>query len=377
MKKFRTIVGCLLKIFLLWRLGLLVIGYLGVKYAPSKIDYLGGGPDAYFKNPLFWCWANFDGVHYLNIAQFGYGHFREAFFPFYPILVHFFKVFFHSYLWSALFVAHLAAFIALIFFYFLVRIDFQEKLAKASLGWFLLFPTAFFLISAYSESTFLALVLGSFYFARKKKWLMAGILAGFGSATRLIGIFLFPALLVEWFLQNQATSKKDFRSLFYCFFAPLGLLAYMGFLDKTVADPLYFFHIQPLFQGGRSGGQFIPYYQVIWRYLKMISTTRVDVLYFTVWLEFGLSLLFLFLIIFGLKRIRFSYLVFSILAYFTPPLTGNFSSMPRYVLVLFPAFISLALLTRKRAWLRVAYPLFAIILGIISLIFFTRGYWLA
>jgi len=66
-----------------------------------------------------------------------------------------------------------------------------------------------------------------------------------------------------------------------------------------------------------------------------------------------------------------------VLAYLTPTFTGTFSSMPRYVLVLFPGFILLSLWAEKYRWLRILYPILAIPLFILCLLLFTRGFWVA
>ena len=109
----------------------------------------------------------------------------------------------------------------------------------------------------------------------------------------------------------------------------------------------------------------------------MILTTKADVLYFAVWTELLASILFLALSVFAYLRLRFSYFVFMVLAYITPTLSGTLSSMPRYVLTLFPGFILLALLAEKYRWLKIIYPIIGGILLIIATILFTRGYFVA
>ncbi len=368
------IVKYILVIFLIWRAALIVIAALGINFFPSKIDYLGGGADNYYNQPLLWSWANFDGVHYLHIAQQGYYQFEQAFFPFYPYLIRGISpLFLGNFLLAGLTISHLTFLLSLYLLYKLIKLDFEEKIAKRALIYLVLFPTSLYFGSVYSESLFLALVLGSFYAARKNRWLLAGMLGAFASATRLAGIFLFPALLIEWWIQSRG-KLKNLAPLFLTF---LGLVAYMGYLDKTTGDPLYFIHVQPFFGAERAVEKLVLLYQVFWRYLKMILTTRFDVLYFSVWLELVAGVLFLALTALTYLKLRLSYFVFMILAYITPTLTGTFSSMPRYVLVLFPGFILLALLAEKRRWLRIAYPLIGGILLIASVILFTRGYWVA
>jgi len=374
----QKIIKFIVATFLIWRTALLLFAFSGINFIPLHEDYLGGGIEIYKNNPLLWGWANFDGVHYLNIAQGGYGLYQQAFFPLYPYLLRWLApVFSKDYLLSGLAISHLALVLALYLLYKLIRLDFEEKIAKRGILYLLLFPTSFYFGSVYTESLFLALVLGSFYTARRKKWLIAGILGAFASATKFVGIFLFPALLIEWYQSRRESKNEDIKSFLPLLFIGFGLLFYMWYLKKTVGDPLYFIHVQPFFGAERTGGKIILLYQVFWRYFKMILTTKADVLYFAVWTELLASILFLALSVFAYLRLRFSYFVFMVLAYITPTLNGTLSSMPRYVLTLFPGFILLALLAEKYRWLKIIYPIIGGILLIISTILFTRGYFVA
>lgn len=374
--------------FVAWRIWIQAFLWLGWLTFPLRDRFIGGGLKHVFDHPGLWPWANFDGEHYLSIAYRGYGNLEQAFFPFFPFLIKLlsspFKSNFSSelnlfpFLVSGLIIANISFLVALILFYFLVRLDVDKKKARLSIFFLLVFPTSFFFGSVYTESLFLALILGSFYAARKKKWWLAGILGALASATRIVGVFLLPALLWEWWEQQKIKSQKlKVKSLFNLlpiFLVLSGLLWYMRYLSINYQDPLMFLHVQPAFGAERSVDKIILLYQVFWRYLKMIATTKVDPLYFTVWLELFTALGFLGLLIIAyLKKIRLSYLIFAALAYLVPTLTGTFSSMPRYVLILFPGFITLSLIkNRFFRWLLIAL---SCLLLAISTIFFTRGYW--
>jgi len=371
----KKILKWLATVFLIWRLGLEIAVWFGGKFLPQK-GYL--GPSV---------WANFDGIHYLWIAQNGYGLYQQAFFPLYPWLIRWLASFIHNYLFSGLVISHLAFFASLYLLYRLLLFDFSEKFARRVIILLLLFPTSFFFASFYSESLFFFLMIAAFYFARKGKWLVAGIFGALASATRLVGIFLLPALLVEWGEQKKIQNPKSkiqndnlkFRILqvFSIFLTPLGLIFYMRYLAVHWGDPLLFAHVQEHFGAQRTSGKIILLYQVFWRYFKMILTTKPDPLYFVVWLELLTAIGFLALLIWGyFQKIRLSWLLFGILAYILPTLTGTFSSLPRYVLVIFPGFVGLGLLTKKYRWGKILYLIFAILL-LISTAFFTRGYWLA
>lgn len=350
------------KIFLLfvfWRAGLSLLAMIAERLLVKRPDFFG---------PNFW--SNFDGVHYLSIAERGYFQYEQAFFPFYPLLIRWLTFFTRNYVFSGLFISHLAFFASLVFLYLLVKLDFSEKIAWRSLVYLLIFPTSFYFASVYSESLFLALVLGSFYAARKKRWWLAGILGGLASATRLTGIFLLPAL----FYERQEAKRKSFAALLLI---PLGLLAYMWYLKQTAEDPFYFIHVQPFFGAERSGGKIVLLYQVFWRYLKMLVTVQKWTLtYFVVVLEALIASGFLAILILAYRQgLRHSYLIFAVLAYLIPTLTGTFSSLPRYVLACFPCFLYLGLVKDRR--LHKLLPLFFLGLLVICIVLFSRGYWVA
>jgi len=380
-KSNREIVAFIFFTVLIWRVGLIILAWLGLRLIPLRTGYLGGEAGPYWVNPLLWCWANFDSVHYLGIAQRGYYQFQQAFFPLYPYLIRYLNPFFKNYLYTGLFISHLSLIIALFLFYELVKLDYQKKIARRSLLYLLLFPTAFFFGCVYTESLFLALVLGSFYAAKKKNWWLAGILGGLASATRFVGIFLFPALLLEWSLQKEKRKKtliETVKESLPLFFIATGLLFYMAYLKETTGDPLYFIHVQPFFGAERTGGKIVLLYQVFWRYFKMLITVqKLTPTYFVVVLESLTAVFFVFLTIFVYLRRWFAYLTFMALAFIAPTLTGTFSSLPRYALVLFPGFILLAIWGEKYRWVRIFYPAIAIPLLILSVWLFTRGYFVA
>ena len=63
------------------------------------------------------------------------------------------------------------------------------------------------------------------------------------------------------------------------------------------------------------------------------------------------------------------------LSLITPSLTGTFSSMPRYILIIFPIFLVLG--TIKSNPLKVFILTLFLALMSVSVILFTRGYWLS
>ena len=366
----------IIKQIIIWRVALAIIIFVAVliipfhptfPYAEALLEPTG--------HPIWWSLANFDGVHYIGIATKGYfAQFTQAFFPLYPTLIGWVNQVFNNPIFSGYLISHVSFGVFLYLLYKLIRLDHPSHVVAHTIIFYLLFPTSFFFAALYTESFFMAVIIGAFFAARKKRWLLAGILGAVASATRLVGILLLPALLIE--LWQQQKLKKSFFPALKISLSALGLLGYMHYLAKNFSDALYFIHAQPVFGAQRSADKLILLYQVFWRYTKMIFTVEPkSLLYYTVSQEFILSLAFLFLMIISYKKTRLSYAVFATLAYIVPTLTGTLSSMPRYVLVMFPAFIVLGQIRNKA--LRVTlYALSAALLAI-NLSLFTGGYWVS
>ncbi len=363
-----------MEVIFLFSMNFIPLGY--------KDRFLGGGHFNYRVSPQLFSWANFDGEHYLSIAIFGYKNLEQAFFPVYPLLISFFAKpnpfdllpsLVNSTI-TGLIISNVSFVLALIFLWELIRIDFPKKIAYLAVILILLFPTSFYFGAVYNESLFLLLTVLSFYSARKGHWFLASFFAMVSSATRVFGILLLPALLIEAYQQKIRLSK-----VFWICLVPLGLGAYMWYLNITANDPLAFYHFQKLVgEQHQEGIILLP--QVYFRYIKMLTSTAVqNPIFQTIVLELGVGLVFFLLPIYGyLKKIRLSYVVYAILSFLAPAIQGSFSSAPRYAIVLFPSFLAAALWFS--GWprvLQILIFLLSLLLLIIETALFLRGYWIA
>lgn len=372
----------ILKLFFSWRILVFVFIFLAIKFIPLQKDFLGGGMGNYVSNPVLWSLANFDGEHYLSIAQKGYEPLTYFFFPLYPLLVKALAIFssksLFGYLISGIFISNLSFLIALLGLYKLVSIDQKDKISKLTILLLILFPTSFFFGSFYTESLFLALVVWSFYFARKEKWVLAGILAGLSTATRIIGLALVIALLVEYFTKNK---KKLFKKELLLFpLSILGILLYMYFLKTKTGDPFEFFNTVSIFGEQRSTG-FILFPQVFYRYIfKILPNLNYSYFpsVFVSWLEFLTAFIFLLFSVLSFFKLRLSYAVYLSLGFIIPAFSGSFSSLPRYALVLFPGFILSAIYIKKAPRLVqiLSFSILFVVLGIATAMF-SRGFWIS
>jgi Gpi18-like mannosyltransferase len=357
--------------FLVWRTGLFLILFLAVRFVPLQQHFLGGGMTNYLSAPWFWAWANFDGEHYLAIAQNGYGFAEQAFFPLFPIILGFLGKLFGgtltAYNFAGILVSNISFLAAILGLYRLIRLDFSEKVSKLVIILLLLFPTSFYFGAVYTESLFLALIIWSFYFARKQRWFMASFLGMFASATRVIGILLLPVLAIK-------------KRSFWLLLIPFGLIVYMIFLKQNTGDPLKFLHSLPSFGEQRSAVPILlpqVFYRYVFKIFPNLNFSYFPVV-FTTFLEFSVAIFFIVLSGFSFLKLRLDYSLFLLFGYLIPTLSGSFSSLPRYVLVLFPAFILTAVwLTKISRPLRIfIYGLLFISL-IISTALFVRGYWVS
>jgi hypothetical protein len=101
-------------------------------------------------------------------------------------------------------------------------------------------PFSHFFSAAYSESFFLALLLGSLVLARAQRWWLAGLVAGIASGTRLVGVLLLPALLLLAF--RERARRRDLIAL--CLLSPSGLVGFFGYCWWKFDDALIYFDAQ-------------------------------------------------------------------------------------------------------------------------------------
>jgi Gpi18-like mannosyltransferase len=267
---------------------------------------------------------------------------------------------------------------ALYFLFKLWKEEYGGKVTQTALLILLTFPTAFYFGSVYSESVFLLLAVLTFWFAKKDKFLIAGIMAALSSATKIQGVFLFVFLAIElWgkyrgkWGEMKKTLLKDISGLLV---SPLGLLGYMYYLYKATGDPVYFLTAQPAFGAERAAVPLVTLPQVIYRYIKMLLTvTPQNMAFWNAFLELFITLVLVGALIYAFKKIKFSYWVFTLIVVVLPTMTGTLTSVPRYALMAFPLIPIFAKFNKARIYIIIAQ----VLLEIALVALFTRGYWVA
>lgn len=179
-------------------------------------------------------WGRFDTSWFIRVATQGYAHGlmgNAAFFPLDPGLIRLGMII-DPHLPTIvvpLFVAWAASFFVFYWLAKLVGLDHDQRRASRVLKTMALYPMAFFLTVAYSEAPFIALVVGTFYTARRGQWIWSGVLGFLAALTRNEGVILFFPLLWEYVQQFHWRVRWQVVGFLG---APIGLLLYMAYLQS-------------------------------------------------------------------------------------------------------------------------------------------------
>lgn len=252
-------------VFLCARVGLSVLALLAVALLPhpSAIGEAAGIPQpvnvpgwlAPTISPgwhnLFTAWERFDALWFLRIATAGYteGDGSAAFFPLYPMLIRIASPVLGGHPLAAGILISNAAFLgALIVLYFLTASEFDEPVARRTILYLAIFPTAYFFLAPYSESLFLLLVVTSLWAARRRKWAVAGVAGALAAATRNVGVLLILPLALEAVLQHRERGDRLATRLLWSAAVALGTIAYLVFWQGFGGDALAPVHQQTTWQ---------------------------------------------------------------------------------------------------------------------------------
>lgn len=318
-------------------------------------------------------WNRWDTSNYINIAENGYTNVGHSslfivFFPLYPLLIRLFAVFIGDYLFSAMVVSNLASVLAVLFFYKLVSKDYTSNNATRAVFYFLVFPTAYFLSAAYTESLFLFLSIASFYYARDGRWFLAGVFGGLASTTRITGLVLFPALIIEYWVQKKGQMR--FKEIGWLLLIPLCFSVYLIINYVIFGDALAFLTIQKEHWFKELAPPWIGFLNSLngigWR----SPSERMIVDY----AEIIFGLLGLATVIVGFLYLRISYNVYALLTWLLITSNGYWLSIPRYTLTIFPLFILLSLAGQRKE-INYLITVISLIFFSLFLILFAQGRW--
>lgn len=291
-------------------------------------------------------WQRFDANWYLSIAQNGYGHISGDvhFPPLFPILIRGAAPLVGNTFLAGLIISHLATLFALKILYDLFKQWGDGANARRALLFFIIYPTSFFLFSAYSESLFLVAALLAFGAMNSYKWHWAGFWIFCAILIRLQGVALIAPMLFMMSRDRLFLRKLD---------------QWAGLIVASTAGVLYLYlrsqqateSALPWVEANLHARLVFPWESYVYSIRMLFSGTSsfIDVLN---WLA---ATLFLVLLAWGWKKIPVEYTIYtlaSLLIIMTRVVeTQPLVSMSRYTLTFFPAFYILSV-AGKNPWLR-------------------------
>ena len=194
-------------------LGLLVGFSVVVTLGQYIVVYLLSRPQGDFLHSFHQLYYRSDVAHYMGIARHWYVNagderLRLVFLPLYPLAIRL-TTWQGDYFTGALIAAQVFSLALLPAAYELFRVDLDRRSAMACARVLFLLPGAAFLRVPMSESLFLLLTLLGVLFARKKRFLLAGLFTALSALTRSLGVLLLGLLLLEMLSAFLDEYKKD------------------------------------------------------------------------------------------------------------------------------------------------------------------------
>lgn len=351
------------------RIGLTVLAFLaGIllpSIAPKGTANWYSSPGGPYLNPLVdrlgGVWTRWDGQWYLKIATEGYNKDdgTAAFFPLYPWILRVIGwLAGERYIWAGVVLSSLFFLAALVLLHRLVRLDFHPEDAGRTTLYLAAFPAAFFFWAVYSESLFLFLAVGALLAARTQRWWWSAVAISFAIWTRMAGVLLVLPLAWELWRAYHPPLPTDPRAMPPARPSRLALpslalpaLSLLGFLLWGVIrfdDPL-----APLKAQDMWNRSFAWPWETVINAVK--AAVQMPVQYQPEnqsWVYLGALVFALAMGVLSIRWLRGSYSIYLWVGILLPLLSGTphnpLLSYPRFVIVLFPAFMVLALLGRNR-----------------------------
>jgi hypothetical protein len=318
-----------------------------------------------------WRW---DSGWYDDIMRQGYddGH-SVAFFPLYPLLVRGLLVVLPDgwlYLLGAL-VNHVLFAAALVLVWLYAASLGGPAIARRTIVWLSLFPTAFFFSAAYSESLFLLLGVGTLLCLQRDRFGAAGLAGALATLTRPTGVILVVPCLIDLVRRREIDWR---RRLLPFLLIPMGIASYMAYLAWRFGDPLRFVHVEG---AGWGHAWMLPPLALVGAVQLSISGDLQGV---SALMNGVNTLAAIWAIVTALLLWRWdqrgaAFVMTGVLL----PLSAGVAGMPalslaRYVVVLFPLFILLARWTECR-WQQAVVALLFVPAQILLTMLFVQWYW--
>lgn len=334
-------------------------------------------------------WTRWDGQWYLKIASEGYrlDDGSAAFFPLYPWTITIMGwLAGERFIWSGILLSSIFFLGALMLLHRLVRIDFHPEDAGRTVFYIAAFPMAFFFWAVYSESLFLFLSVGALLAMRTQRWWLAGVAIGLAIWTRSTGLLLLLPLAFEMWrayhpprptqpnaLPPMRPSRWTLPSLIVPAVALLGFLLWSWVVFRDPLAPLSA-------QAGWNRHFSWPWNTIVDAWNEAANAGIRFQPENQSWTYLGSFVLAVILGVLAMRWLRGSYSLYMwagiIFPLFSATPHNPLLSYPRFLAVLVPAFIVLALMGRNRYANQIITWASLLLLALYT-IRFVNWYWVA
>ncbi|TEU16846.1 MAG: hypothetical protein E3J21_09700 [Anaerolineales bacterium] len=320
--------------------------------------------------------SQWDGAWYLSIATDGYRwpgsldiQSNVAFFPLYPLLGRMVGWLVADARWSLFIVSNVSFAFYLYFLYKLTCHDLDQPSASRTVLYVAIFPLSFIFSCLYSESTSFAFTIAAFYYARVGKWHLAIPLAVLTTLTRLAGLVILVPLAYEYLRQRGLRPQALLLGII-----PTGIAGFAIYMWVLTGNPLSFLLTHKAWY--RTPG---PPWKPLIMGLERLTWPLGQYVTAIAIVDFANIVLFLGLTLLVFKHLPAAYwlycipiLLLSLSTTIDPTKAPPTGSIPRSLMALFPCFMVLGKMGRNRYLDQALRATFAILLGIISIYFFSH-----
>ena len=357
------------------RLALFVFVYLAL-VVDHQVDH---SLRAFPQNLFLDGWFRWDSGHYMAIVLDGYQPIPDSvqqrinFWPFYPLLVRVVSWLVGDVCIAGFLVSNLALIGACVLLHRWVCRRFGADIATRTVLLLLSSPFAFYFSAMYTESVFLLAAAGAFYFSQRNRWLPASLFVAAAGATRLVGIILMVPVLLSYAEAHRWKIACFRRDALWLLLGAAGLFGHMLLLHLYVGDATAFLSSQWV-PGWGDHSTWFRLTKVLGELTdwNRLATGTFDVIA-TLNLAFAIATLLVCAL--SVRRIGAPAAAWALLTLLIS--LRIWASSGRYALVLWPAYLALALMTEKRPNLFRAMVFGFCLLQALLASWFAHGHWVA
>ena len=304
--------------------------------------------------------SRLDGIWYLRIVRDGYffsstTQSSMAFAPLYPMLMRWLAIPFGgsdvAAVWAGVAISNLALLLALACIVPMTRHRYGDRAADR-VGWYVLIcPGTIFLSTVYPMSLMLAFGAVSLLAAQQGRWRIAGAVAMLAPLVRPDGaMLLIPLLVMAW--RQRAT----LRDTAWLLLVPISASFWAIAQWLAFGTPLALVRAQQVWDASP--------------FVTVLHSNRAPLI-------LGMAAFFVLLTLIGLRRLPLALSLYSVVFLAVNLSSQRLWSFPRFVVILFPCFMTLGWLGGRWKMLHASYVAFAVVLATVLTLRFGLGLWVA